>query len=216
MERPRLLILGAGGHGRAVLATLRDAGWPEPAGVLDDTPGATLPGLRWLGPLARAATLRAEGLGAAHVALGANARRRQLGEDLLALGYALPPILHPSAILAADAVLGAGGVAMPRVVLGAAARMGPHGILNTASVVEHDCLLGPACHIAPGAVLGGGVTLGEGVLVGIGAAIRPGLRLGHGATVALGAAVVSDVPDGEMVGGVPARVLRGRRERLGE
>lgn len=216
MERPRLLILGAGGHGRAVLATLRDAGWPEPAGVLDDTPSASLPGLPWLGPLARAAALRAEGLSAAHVALGANVARGRLGEHLLALGYALPPILHPSAILAGDASLGAGSVAMPRAVLGAAARVGPHGILNTASVVEHDCILGAACHIAPGAVLGGSVTLGEAVLVGLGAAIRPGLRLGRGAIIALGAAVVSDVPEGETVGGVPARALPRKQDKLGE
>ncbi|HWX48282.1 MAG TPA: NeuD/PglB/VioB family sugar acetyltransferase [Roseomonas sp.] len=209
MERPRLLLVGAGGHGRAVLATLRDAGWPMPAGVLDDDPVCTgLPGLPWLGPVARAGALRAEGLAAAHVALGGNALRRQLGEQLLALGFDLPPVLHPSAVLAGDARLGAGGVAMPRAVLGAAAIVGDHAILNTGCIVEHDCQLGPACHIAPGAVLGGGVRLGCEVLVGILAGVRPGVRIGGGAVIGVGAAVVADVAAGATMGGVPARPVR--------
>lgn len=209
MERPRLLLVGAGGHGRAVLAALRDAGWPLPAGVLDDDadcPG--LPGVPWLGQVARAAALRTEGLVAAHVALGGNALRRRLGERLLALGFDLPPIRHPSAVLAGDAALGAGSVAMPRTVVGAAAQAGRHAILNTGCIVEHDCRLGTACHIAPGAVLGGGARMGDEVLVGILAGVRPGVRIGDGAIIGIGAAVVADVAAGTVMGGVPARPVR--------
>ncbi|PWC30147.1 NeuD/PglB/VioB family sugar acetyltransferase [Teichococcus aestuarii] len=206
MERPRLLILGAGGHGRAVLELLRDAGFPPPLGVLDDGPASPgLPGVPHLGPLSRMAALRAEGAAAAHVALGHNATRRRLGEALLALGYALPALRHPSAIVAGSATLGAGSVAMPRSVAGAAARLGAHSILNTGAILEHDAVTGPGCHIAPGAVLGGGVRLGAEVLVGILAGIKPGTAVGDGATIALGAAVVGDVPAGATVSGVPAR-----------
>lgn len=203
---PRLLILGAGGHGRAVLEVLRDAGFPPPLGVLDDDPDSPgLPGVPHLGPFSRMAALRAEGAAAAHVALGHNAARRRLGEALLALGYALPVPRHPSAIVASTARLGAGSVLMPRAVMGAAAELGPHSILNTGAILEHDGRTGPGCHIAPGAVLGGGVTLGAEVLVGILAGLRPGVSVGDGAAVALGAAVVADVPPRASVAGVPAR-----------
>nr|WP_305123521.1 acetyltransferase [Roseomonas sp. GC11] len=200
------MILGAGGHGRAILEVLRDAGFPPPLGVLDDNPASPgLPGLPLLGPIARAAALRAEGAVAAHVALGHNALRQRLGEELLALGYALPALRHPSAVLASTASLGAGSIAMPRSVAGASARLGPHSILNTGAILEHDSTTGPACHIAPGAVLGGGVSLGARVLVGILAGIRPGCRVGDDATIGLGAAVIGDVPGGASVTGVPAK-----------
>ena len=58
----RLVMIGAGGHGRAVLEVLRDAGWPDPVGVLDDDPACRgLPGVPHLGLDTLLAT-RAEGL----------------------------------------------------------------------------------------------------------------------------------------------------------
>lgn len=204
----RLVMIGAGGHGRAVLEVLRDAGWPDPVGVLDDDPSCPgLPGVPHLGPLAHAATLRAGGVEGAHVALGDNARRRQLGEELRRLGFALPAFRHPSAVIARNAALGPGSVAMPRVVLGAMARVGAHVILNTGCIVEHDCVVEEGCHVAPGAVLGGGVALGAGAMVGILAGIRPGRRIGAGAVIGMGAAVLEDVPAAARMGGVPARPL---------
>ena len=207
MKAP-LLLVGAGGHGRAVLETLRDAGWPEPAGVLDDNPASTgLPGIRLLGKLAMAEALRGQGLALAHVALGDNARRRALGEWLLSLGYALPEIRHPSAVIAGTAQLSAGVVVMPRVVVGAAARVGSHTILNTGCIVEHDCALGHAVHIAPAATLGGGVRVGDGALIGLGVSVKPGVSIGAEAIVGVGAAVVADVAPGMRVAGVPAAPL---------
>lgn len=208
-----LLFIGAGGHGRALLELLRDAGLPPPGGVLDDDPacpGLACPGVAtipWLGPVARAAALRAEGFTAAHVALGRNALRHRLGEALMALGYDLPVLRHPSAVVAGSARIGPGSALLPRVVVGAAAEVGAFAILNTGCIVEHDSRLGPACHVAPGAVLGGGVTLGAEVLVGILAGVKPGTRLGDGAVAGLGAAVLEDVAAGVEVGGVPARPL---------
>jgi sugar O-acyltransferase (sialic acid O-acetyltransferase NeuD family) len=202
-------MIGAGGHGRAVLEALRDAGWPEPIGVLDDDPASPgLPGIPLLGRLDSAAALRGQGIGAAHVALGDNTTRRALGERLLGLGYALPVIRHPSAIVAGTASIGAGSVLMPRVVLGAAAVVGRHVILNTGCIVEHDAWLEDAAHVAPGAILGGGVRIGAAALVGLGAAIKPGITIGAAAVIGIGAAVIADVAAAMRVGGVPAIPLR--------
>ncbi|GFN22724.1 MAG: acyltransferase [Thermoanaerobacteraceae bacterium] len=55
----------------------------------------------------------------------------------------------------------------------------------------------------------GKVEIGSWVLIGANATILPGVRIGDGALVGAGAVVTQDVPPGAVVGGVPARPLRG-------
>lgn len=54
------------------------------------------------------------------------------------------------------------------------------------------------------------VEIGAGCDIGMGAMLLPGTRLGSGVQVGAGAVVTGDVPDGAVVAGVPARVLRFR------
>lgn len=54
------------------------------------------------------------------------------------------------------------------------------------------------------------VEIGAGCDIGMGAMLLPGTRIGSGVQVGAGAVVAGDVPDGAVVAGVPARVLRFR------
>lgn len=53
----------------------------------------------------------------------------------------------------------------------------------------------------------GPVILGDFVFIGHQAIVMPGVRIGSRCIVAAGAVVVSDVPDGTVVGGVPAKPI---------
>ncbi|MGC2616948.1 MAG: hypothetical protein WA354_23135 [Terracidiphilus sp.] len=46
-------------------------------------------------------------------------------------------------------------------------------------------------------------------MLGVGSTVRPGITIGTDAVVGAGSTVVSDVPNGAVVAGVPARALRG-------
>lgn len=216
---PRLVVLGAGGHGKAVLDLLLALGGRhyEVAGLVDAAAARlppTLLGQPVLGTEAELPRLRdMTGVGCACAAIGDNAGRLAAGARLRALGFALPALVHPAALPGAAVTLGEGAVVMARAALGPEARIGALAIVNTGAIVEHDAVVGEGAHVAPGAVLTGGVRLGARALVGAGAVLRPGVVVGEDAVVGAGAAVVADVPAGARVGGVPARVLRGDGRR---
>ena len=56
------------------------------------------------------------------------------------------------------------------------------------------------------------VKVGDDVWIGAGAVIIPGVTVGDHAVIAAGAVVTKDVPAWHVAGGVPARVLKDRRE----
>ena len=59
------------------------------------------------------------------------------------------------------------------------------------------------------------IVVEDGAWIGAGAILLEGVRVGRGAVVAAGAVLRSDVPDGMIAAGVPARVVRARRREAG-
>ena len=206
-----LVVVGAGGHARVVLEAIRAGGIFRVIGLVDPAPAApTLLGVPVLGDDAILPVLRRDGVGVAVVALGSNTLRERIGRRLRELGFALPAIIHPSALLSPSASTGEGVVVMARAVIGTQTAIGDLAIINTGAVVDHDNRIGIAAHIAPGCALAGDVHVGDRTLIGVGSAVRPGIRIGADAVIGAGAAVVADVADGAVVVGTPARRLRFR------
>lgn len=117
------------------------------------------------------------------------------------------------------------GHALGSCSLGERAWIGPHAFLDArALVVERAAAVGPGAkiltaehtgHPADAPVMAtdqtiGAVRIGEGSDIGVGAVVLPGRCIGRGAIVGAGAVVTEDVPDGAVVAGSPARVLRFR------
>ena len=199
-----IYIVGAGGHGKVVIATLRDAGHTV-AGVFDDNPdawGKTVLGIPVLGP---ATELNDRQPGAKTVlAIGSNSVRKMLARKLTKLDWFTA--IHPTAYVHPTVAIGPGTVVFAGVILQPDAQVGCHCIVNTAASVDHDCRIGNFVHLAPGVRLAGSVIIQDGAFMGIGSSTLPGVHIGENAIIGGGATVVTNIPDNTTAVGVPARI----------
>jgi UDP-perosamine 4-acetyltransferase len=209
-----LLGVGAGGHARVVLEAVRLQGGYEALAFLDprlELLGTSVLGVPITGDDSLLERYHADGVRDAFVGLGGahdTRPRRRLCDLVVSSGFRLVTIVHPAAAVSESAELAGGATILAMAVVGAGARVGANAIVNSGAVVEHDCVLGDYVHVASGATLASEVVVGDGAHVGAGSVIRQGIRIGEGAIVGAGAAVIADVPDGVVVAGVPARILR--------
>jgi acetyltransferase-like isoleucine patch superfamily enzyme len=135
------------------------------------------------------------------------------------------------AVLYAGSLLGAGCFVADGAQVRERCRIGEQVIIGRSVTVENDCLIGEATKLQSGAYLTAtsvledhndnyvgrtearfrarkGVTVKRYGRVGGGAVLLPGVTVGVEALMAAGAVVTKDAPPGQIVMGVPARVVR--------
>lgn len=194
-----LILVGGGGHCRACIDVIEEAGEYRIAGVVDrrEMLGQEILGYRVVATDDDYPSLSTRyshfliTIGQVKTA----ARRRALFEQLVALGGGLPAIVSPRAHVSRHAELGAGTIVMHQATVNAAARVGANCIINTGATVEHDAVVGDHCHVATGAVVNGGCRLGEEVFVGSRAALFQGVSLTSGVLVSAGSVVRRSVTE---------------------
>ena len=81
-------------------------------------------------------------------------------------------------------------------------------IINTGASVDHECVIEDYAHISPHSTLCGNVHIGEGTWICAGATVIQGVKIGKWCVVAAGSIVKKDIPDGTIVAGSPAKILK--------
>lgn len=208
------IILGAGGHARVLVSVLRqlganlagctaleeppEEGWPEDV--------AYLGGDEVLERITPESHVLVNGIGSS----GYTDVRAEIFESAVARGFRFRGVIHPAAVIAAEAYIDATALIMAGAIVQPGAWIGPNVLINTGAIVDHDCRVGAHSHVATGARLAGGVLVGESVHVGAGATLIQQQEVGAGAVVAAGAVVIRPIAPGAVEGGVPAKPLRSR------
>lgn len=209
----RVLILGAGSHGRLLSEHVESEPQLEVVGFTNpdtDQQEARVHGHEVLGTDSDIPLLfERDVMDAAVVGVGdSNLEvRERLGERLREWTVPLLTFVHDSSEVAPSARLNDGTVIFPQAYVGTDADVGGNVVVYSSVTVEHDTTIADDAYLAPGAVLCGNVSIGQRTLIGANATILPGRTVEEQAVVGAGAVVTRDVESGERVAGVPAESI---------
>ena len=204
-----LIIVGAGGFGREMYGAAREAvGYGaefDIKGFLDARADA-LDGFSGYPPvIGDPSTYVPQPDDVFVTALGSIAARRRCAETLEARGGVFIPVVHRSASLGSNVVVGAGTFIAHNVTLTADVTVGRHACVFHGTSIGHDTVLGDYAHVYAQCAIGGAVRIGAGAAVFPGSQVVPRRTLGDGSVVGIGSVVLLNVAPGQTVFGNPAK-----------
>ncbi|MCH7535448.1 MAG: acetyltransferase [Bacteroidetes bacterium] len=202
----RLILIGAGGHGKVVADIAHAMQKWESIEFLDDKFPELALVASWqvTGKLNEYNNLDSNGINFG-VTIGENKLRFKLIQSLLESGLELPSLVHPTAFVNDSIELGDGTVIMAQAAINIDSCVETGCVINTGATVDHDCMLANGVHLSPGVLLAGEVKIGERSWIGIGATVNRGITIGNDVMIGAGAVVINDIEDGLTVVGNPAK-----------
>lgn len=206
----KIVVIGGGGHAKVLVGVLKKLGY-RTVGYTDLKNGGTILGAPYLGNDDVLQKLAHEKL-QSHAVIGVgkvdmSELRVRLASEVRVLGFELPVIVSPHAVVNEEVELSPGTVVFDGVVVNSGTTAGELCILNTNSTVEHDCRLGDNVHVGPGATISGGVTIGPNCMIGAGSTVSHGVTICADCMIGAGSTVVRDITTRGTYAGNPARKL---------
>ena len=200
-----IVLVGFGGHAKSVIDAIERGRQYRIAGFTEMKTCSEYHGYVCLGTDERLDEIFRGGVQNAFVCIGYMGTghiRDSLYSRLKNIGFSLPVISDPSAVISEHSVIGEGTFVGKNAVVNADARIGKMTIINTASVVEHEATVGDFSHIAVGAVLCGQAHVGHHCLIGANATVIQEKKIGDGSVVGAGSVVLRNVEGNKKVYGV--------------
>jgi len=103
--------------------------------------------------------------------------RSSIAAHFKAAGANFLTIIHPSAYLALNAVVGEGSVIAPNVTLGPNVRVGCFNLINARASIGHDSIIGDYNVISPNVCFSGHTHVGNENMFGMNSATLPGVSV---------------------------------------
>lgn len=199
----QILILGDGGHAASLVDILERENKYKIAGyVVNDQMTACNVEHPIIGTDDDLLNLYKSGIRNAVIGLGYLGKsdlREKLYERLKEIGFRLPVIRDPSAIVSEHAEIGEGTSIGKGTIVNAGAEIGKMCIINTGAIIEHDCIVEDFAHISVGTVLCGSVQVGKASFVGANATVIQNKVIGSNCIVGAGEIIRKNVENNNMV-----------------
>jgi sugar O-acyltransferase (sialic acid O-acetyltransferase NeuD family) len=209
MKTNRLVIIGAGGHGKVAAECAESMGAFETIVFLD----TIFVDNKFVGPwpIVDVPESFADYLAddtEFFVAIGNNSIRQKWLVRLQAAQARLASLIHASATLSDYSNIGEGTLLCAHSVVNPFTEVGVGCIINTGATIDHDCQIADFVHIAPGCKLAGIVTVDKFTFLGIGTTVIQQMHIGKRSVLGAGSVVVNNVTDNALYVGVPATKVK--------
>lgn len=206
-----VILIGAGGLAREVVALLEWSQDYKPTGLLDDNHalhGTDIAGLPVLGGVD---SVRDHDESDLLVCAGSGKSRRAIVDRLHGMGvdecrYAT--VVAPDVQVSSDSSIGAGSIILAGSVLTASVAVGRHNVLMPHSVCTHDNRLGDYVTLCAGVALGGHAVVAHEAYLGMNSSVRQHVQIGACAVLGMGSVLLTDLPADEIWAGNPARNIK--------
>lgn len=139
--------------------------------------------------------------------IGNNEIRAELFEKVMACGFKILSLSHPSSVISSSATIGMGVVVMPKVIINAKANIGNGVILNSGCIIEHECIIENFVHVSPNVALSGNVKVGKLTHIGIGSCVIQGIKIGEKSIIGAGSIVVNNINNFRKAYGNPCKEI---------
>ena len=172
----RLIIIGAGGHGKVVADIALRCGYFD-ISFVDDHVSSECMGFPIIGKC----------------------------DELIGYNDGKTDFIIAVGDNGSNVTIGEGTVVMANAVINACASIGTHCIVNSGAIVEHDNVLSDYVHISPNASLGGMVQVGSQTHICIGAVVINNINICSNVKVGAGSVIIDSIEEGGTYVGVPGR-----------
>ncbi|MDR2034339.1 MAG: acetyltransferase [Helicobacteraceae bacterium] len=213
-------IYGCGGLGREILELARDINevnskWDDAIFIDDSKRSAQINGAKvYTFEELKANHFNAQKELTIVIAIGEPAVRAALKEKVLTAGFALTDaLIHPLAKVAKDATIEKGSIVCYGAFISNAVIIKSSALIQPSVCVGHDTIVGENCVISSFTALAGACSIGDNCYIGMNAAVREKTSIGNWSIVGMGSIVHSDIPEGVIALGSPARVVKNNDDR---
>ena len=211
-----IVIIGASGHGSAILDCIEKEGKYNIVGYIDSfaKKNTFFNDYKILGSEFDLPYLIDKyNLYGGIVAIGDNWNRRQLVMNITKVSpsFQFVTTIHPSAIIGRNVRIGKGVAIMPGVIVNASSSIADHCILNTYSSLGHDGNMQEYSSLAPRVCAGGNLNLGAFSSIGLGTLVIEKISIGSHSVIGAGTLVLKDIDDFVVAYGNPAKEIRKRK-----
>ncbi|GGI65664.1 acetyltransferase [Enterococcus alcedinis] len=203
MERKKLIIIGASGHGKvAADIALKMNKWDEILFLDDYSTKDNLLNFPIVGSTKD--ILKYKEVADFFIGIGDNKTREGIFKQLDALEVSIATLIHPSAVIGIDVSISRGTAIMAGSIINPSTKIGQCAIINTGSKVDHDSTIGAFVHLSPGVSVAGNVNVGKRTWLGIGSVVSNNIEISKDVVVGAGSLVIHDIVNSGTYVGTPA------------